>query len=66
MEQAIVDLIFVDLLEVMPMVLTALVMLDMRGERPGRKGEEVSMRAENEAAVTWVKRWRGVVRNKKE
>lgn len=48
------------------MVLTALVMLDMRGERPGRKGEEVSMRAENEAAVTWVKRWRGVVRNKKE
>jgi len=57
--QAVADLISINLLEVMAMVVTAFVMVDMRGERPGRKGEAVLMRADNEAAVTWVKRCRG-------
>ena len=57
--RAVADLISINLLEVMAMVMTAFVMVDMRGERPGRKGEAVLMRADNEAAVTWVKRCRG-------
>ena len=36
--------------------MTAYVMVDMRKERPVRKGEAVLMRADNEAAVAWVKR----------
>ena len=34
-------------------------MVDMRGERPVRKREAVLMRADNEAAVAWVRRCRG-------
>ena len=52
--QAVADLISINLLEVMAMVVTAFVMVDMRGDRPGRKGEAVLMRADNEAAVTSV------------
>ena len=54
--RAVVDLISINLLEVMAMVMTAYVMIVMRGERPRRRGEAVLMRADNEAAVTWV-RW---------
>ena len=43
----------------MAMVMTAYVMVDMRGERAVRKGEAVLMRADNEAAVSRVKRYRG-------
>ena len=57
--QAVDDLISINLLEVMAMVMAAYVMVDMRGDRPVRKGEAVLMRADNEAAVAWVKRCRG-------
>ena len=56
--QAVDDLISLNL-EVMAMVMTAHVMVDMRGERPVRKREAATMRADNEAAVTWVKRCPG-------
>ena len=42
------------------MVMTAFVTIAMRGEKPGGKGEAALMRADNGAAVTWVKRCRGV------
>ena len=57
--RAVADLISIKLLEVMAMVMTAYVMIDMKGERPRRIGEAVLMRADNEAAVTWVKRFCG-------
>ena len=40
------------------MVLTATVMVDMRKERPDRKGEVVLMRTNNHTAVDWVQRCR--------
>ena len=40
-------------------MMTAYVMIDMKGERPRRRGEAVLMRADIEATVTWVKRCRG-------
>ena len=52
------DLISINLLEVMAMVMTAYVMIDLKEERPRRRGEAVLMRADNEAAVTWVRRCR--------
>ena len=36
--------------------MTAYVMIDMKGERPSRRGEAVLMRVDNDAAVTWVRR----------
>ena len=57
--QAVGDLISKHLLEVMAMVMTAHVMVDMRAERPVRRGEAALMRADNEAPVAWVKRCRG-------
>ena len=64
--QAVNDLISINMLEVMAMVTTAYVMVDMREERPVRKGEAVLMRADNEAAVAWAKRCRGGGRNRRE
>ena len=58
--QAVADLISINLLEVMAMVTTAFVMIDMRGDRPGRKGEAVLMRVDDEAAVAWVIRYVGI------
>ena len=52
-------LISINLIEVVAMVMTAYVMIDMKGEIPRRRGEAVLMRADNEAAVTWVRRYRG-------
>ena len=53
------DLVSINLLEVMAMVMTAYVMVDMREERPVRKREPVLMRPDNEVAVAWVERgWR--------
>ena len=57
--RAVADLISINLLEVMAMAMTAYVMIDMKGERPRRRGEAVLVRADNEAAVTWVRRCRG-------
>ena len=56
---AVADSVSINLLEIMAMVMTAYVMIDMKGERPRRRGEAVLMRADNEAAVTWVRRCRG-------
>ena len=53
--RAVADLISIDLLEVMAMVMAAYVMVDMKRERPRIRGETVLMRADNEAAVTWVR-----------
>ena len=39
--QAVGDLISINLLEVMAMVMTAYVMVDMRGERPVRRGGNI-------------------------
>ena len=47
------------MLEVMATVMAAYVTIDMKGERPRRRGKAVLMRAVNEAAVTWVRRCRG-------
>ena len=52
-------MISINLLEVIAMVMIAFGMGDMRRERPLRKGEAVLISAVNEAAVAWVKRWRG-------
>ena len=41
------------------MVATANGMIDMKGERPRRRGEAVRMRADNEVPVTLVRRCRG-------
>ena len=57
--RAVADLIYINLLEVIAMLMTAYVMIDMEGERPRRRGEAVLIRADNEAAVTWVRRCRG-------
>ena len=57
--RAVADLISINLSEVMAMLMTAYVMIDMNGERPRRRGEAVLMRADNEAVVTWVRRFRG-------
>ena len=64
--QAVDDLIYINLLEVIAMVMKAYVMVDMRRERTVREGEAVLMRANNEAAVTWVKRSEGGVRSRYE
>ncbi|CAB1108020.1 unnamed protein product [Ectocarpus sp. CCAP 1310/34] len=49
--------IYIYVLEVMAMVMTAYVMVISRGDRPEREGEAVMMRADNESAVSWVKKW---------
>ena len=56
--RVIADLMSINLLEVMVMLMTAHVMIDMKGEGPRRRGEAVLMTAENEAAVTWLRRCR--------
>ena len=57
--RAVDDLISINLLEVMAMVMTAYVMIDMKGERPRRRWKAVLMRADNKAAVIWLGRCRG-------
>ena len=57
--QAVDDLISINLLEVMAIVTTAYRMVDVRRVKPVRRGEAVLMRADNEAAVAWVKTYRG-------
>ena len=57
--RAVADLISINLLEEMAMVMTAYGMIDMKGERQRRSGGAVLMRANNEAAVTWVRGCRG-------
>ena len=54
--RAVADLICIKLLEVMAMVMTAYVIITMKRERPRRRGEAVLTRADNGAAVTWVRR----------
>lgn len=61
--QAVADIVSITLLEVVATVVTAFVMLYMRGERPGMTGEDVLMRANKEAAVICAKKCRGGVRN---
>ena len=41
-------------------------MVDIQGERSVRKGEAVLLRADNKAAVAWVKSCRGGGRRKQE
>ena len=55
-DRAVAASISLNPLEVMDRVVTAFGMADMRGERPGGTGADVLMRADNEAAVTWVDR----------
>lgn len=57
--QAVADIVSITLLEVVATVVTAFVMLYMRGERPGMTGEDVLMRANKEAAVICAKKCRG-------
>ena len=57
--RAVSDFSYITLLELMTVVMTAYVVIDMRREKPCRRGEAVMMRAKNEAAATWVRRCRG-------
>ena len=43
-----------DLLEVIAIVMTTFVMVDVSAERPVRKGDAVPTRVDNEAAIAWV------------
>ena len=52
-------MISINSLEVIAVVITTYVMVDMRGTTPVRRRETALMRAYNEAAVEWVKRCRG-------
>ena len=54
----VADLISISLPNEMAMVRTAFVMIGRRGERPRRRVDSVLVRADNEAAVTWVRRCR--------
>lgn len=53
------DFISINLLEVVAAVLTAFVMIKLRGDRPKREGEAVLIRADNSATVTWIGRCKG-------
>ena len=57
--RAVANLIAINLLEAMATVMTAYVTIDMKGESPLRRGEVAQMRADNEAAVTWVRSCHG-------
>ena len=44
------------MLELLGMVVTAWVMLELRGGTPDVVGDQIAMRGENVAAITWVNR----------
>ena len=52
---AVADLISNNLLELMVMVKTAFLMMEMMEQRRRRRGESVMLMPDNEAAVTWVR-----------
>ena len=51
--------ITINLLELLGMVVTAWVMLELVGDTPTSDGDPVSMRGDNMAAVSWVNRCGG-------
>ena len=51
--------ITIDLLELLGMVVTAWVMLELVGDRADEKGEVILMRGDNTAAVSWISRCGG-------
>ena len=53
------DFIDINLLELMGVVVSAYVLVELTVDRPERKGEAVMMRADNTSAVGWVKKCRG-------
>ena len=48
--------ITINLLELLGMVVTAWVMLELVGDRPTSDGDPISMRGNNMAAASWVNR----------
>ncbi|CAB1100196.1 unnamed protein product [Ectocarpus sp. CCAP 1310/34] len=58
------DFICINELELMAMVMTTYVMVISRGDRPEREGEAVIMRADNQNAVSWVKKCGGAGKKK--
>lgn len=57
--QAVYASISSNLLEVMAIVITAYVMLDMRGEILAKRGESFLLRGDYKATIAWAKRYRG-------
>ena len=53
-----------NLLELLGVVVSAYVLVEMTEDRPGRKGEAVMMRADNTRAVGWVRTCRGGKKDK--
>ena len=56
--------ITINLLELLGMVVSAWVMLELVGDRPDAAGDPILMRSDNMAAVSWVSRSGGVPRLK--
>ena len=57
--RGVANLIAINLLEVLETVMTAYFTIDTKRERPLKSGEAALMRADNEAAVTWVRSCHG-------
>ena len=49
----------IDLLELLGMVVTTWVMLELVGDRPDAEGDPILMRGDNMAAVSWITRCGG-------
>ena len=49
----------INLLELLGMVVTAWVMIELVGDRPDAKGDPILMRGDNKAAVSWITRCGG-------
>ena len=49
-------IITINLLELLRMVVTAWVMLELVGDRPDAAGDPILMRGDNMAAVSWISR----------
>ena len=58
------DFMDINLLELLGVVVSAYVLVEMTEDRPGRKGEAVMMRADNTRAVGWVRKCRGGKKDK--
>ena len=58
------DFMDTNLLELLGVVVSAYVLVEMTEDRPGRKGEAVMMRADNTRAVGWVWTCRGGKKDK--